>query len=338
MKNDIGTSIARTIHRVGFWTRKSSPELLIIGSILSAAASVFLACKATTKVDDILAPANQEIKNIHLLMTDDNKIASGEVTLPACKKELFRVYTKTAWGLIKIYAPAALLFGISVSANLGSHKIMKSRNIALAAAYSTLENGYRQYRDRVRAKIGDKAEGDIHRNVYSEDVTEIVTDKKGNEKEVTRSVKIPHIDPNSEFVYLFDESNPDWSRSGRINLDWLLARQRALNQDFMTRGYLFLYDVYRALGIQPEIIGARKLQASKILGWIYDPDHSGEIGDSSSNWVSFGLTDQEGNLTNYAMEMLRGNEPCVWLEFNVDGDILTGSENRKVFSKYAKYI
>lgn len=330
LKN-VGTVVVSTAHRLGFWTRRKSPELLIVGSIITAGASVILAAKATTHIEKIVKPANDKIKVIHDKMNDDSKIASGEYSIAEGRKELVGVYSKTGWELTKLYGPSALAFSLSVASLLGSHKIMKGRNVALAAMYTTLENGYKGYRERVRAKIGETAEKEIFRNIYPEETLVTETDKKGNEKEVTKNVKTAHMDPDSDYGYLFDSSNPDWNRNGRLNIDYLLGKEKYLNQRLIAQGYLFLYDVYNELGIEPGFIGEKKLQASKVVGWIYDPEDP-----ERDNYVSFGLADAMGNLTADAMEMLRQGERNVWLEFNPDGDILTGSHGKKTFMKYAK--
>jgi len=222
LKN-VGTAVATTANKVGFWTRRKSPELLVIASIFAAGASIVLAIKATTKVENILEPANKRIKDIHEKMADDNKLANGEYSISAGKKELFSVYSKTGWSLTKLYGPSAFAFSLSIAALLGSHKIMKGRNIALAAAYTTLENGYKNYRGRVRAKIGEQAEKEIFRNIYNEETLVTEVDKNGNEKEVMKKIKTAHMDPNTDYVYLFDSSNPDWHRNGRLNIDYLLG-------------------------------------------------------------------------------------------------------------------
>jgi hypothetical protein len=330
LKN-IGPSLVSAAAKVKFWSRKNSPELLIVGSIVTAAASIYLACVATTKVEAIVQPANTKIKQIHTNMKDDNKLASGEYSINEGKKELFLTYSKTGFELIKLYAPSAISFGLSIAALLGSHKIMKGRNIALAAAYTTLENGYKNYRDRVKSKIGEKAERDIFRNMYSEEYIDVETDKNGNEKSVTKKIKTAHVDPDADFVYLFDASNPDWERSGRLNVDFLLAREKYLNQRFVANGYMFLSDVYDNLGIDPGILGPRKLHASRIIGWIYDPEDP-----TRDNYISFGLADKDGNLKETTMEMLRDGERNIWLEFNPDGDILNGPIDGKTFMKYAR--
>src|SRR5690606_1413092 len=108
-----------------------------------------------------------------------SKLASGEYSLPVLKRELFGAYSKAVWEYTKLYAPTALTFSLSVFSMLTSHKIMRGRNLALASAYTALENVYSGYRERVKAKIGEKAEQEIFRNIYSEDVKE--TNEKGKE-------------------------------------------------------------------------------------------------------------------------------------------------------------
>jgi len=327
----VGTTVSKSLMRLGFFTRKHSPELLVVGGIISTVASIVLAVKATTKVDKIVKPANDKIQLIHAKMKDESLIETKEYSLTEGKKELLSVYAKTSLDLTKLYAPSAIAFGLSVAATLSSHKIMKGRNLALAAAYTTIENGYKNYRSRVAAKIGEKAERDIFRNAYDEEVTVTEKDKKGNDKDVIKNIKTPHIGPDSDYAYLFDASCPDWTRHARLNIDFLLAKERFLNQKLIAQGYLFLYDAYETLGIDPGILGPKKLQASKIVGWIYDPTD-----ETRDNYVSFGLSDKEGNLTESTMESLREGNRDIWVDFNPDGDILTGNGNEKQFMHYAR--
>ena len=81
------------------------------------------------------------------------------------------------------------------------------------------------------------------------------------------------------------------------------------------------------------MVGERKTQAARVLGWIYDP-----ADDTIDSYVSFGLADKEGNLNQETMDMLRAGERSIYLEFNPDGDILTGSNGRKTFAKYARVL
>lgn len=325
--------VAKMSHNVGFWAKKNSPELLIAGSILAAAGSVFLAVKATLKVEPVIKKANNDITTIKVKMKDNDKLASGEYTLPALKKELTLAYSKTALELTKLYIPSAISFGLFLAGVLSSHKIMKSRNFALASAYSIMETSYKNYRERVKSKVGEKVEDEIYRNLKTEQVTVTEIDEDGNEVEVTRTIQTPQYDENELYSYCFDESNSNWEKNTMLNLELLLGRQKYLNQKLVSQGYLFLHDVYDYLGVYPGQIDNRKLQASKILGWIYDttdPDHKGD------NWVSFGISDAMGNLTPEVMDLVRAGQRNFWLEFNPDGDILTGTGDKKTFMHYAK--
>ena len=48
--------------------------------------------------------------------------------------------------------------GVSIGCILASFKIMKSRNVALMAAYKVLEESFSKYRKRVVAKYGEEAD------------------------------------------------------------------------------------------------------------------------------------------------------------------------------------
>lgn len=320
-------------NKVMFWGRRKSPELLVAASIIAAAGSIVLAIKATPKAELVLEKANKDLKRIKADMNDDNKIANKEYSVSLGKKELTKVYAKTSLELGKLYLPTAIGFGLTVTGILGSHRIMKGRNVALAAAYTTLENGYRSYRERVAAKVGEKVERDIFRNVYEEEkeVTEI--DKKGNEVTKLKKVKGPHIKVDSDFSVIYDSNAKDWQRDTNLNLNLLSLREKYLNQKLQYEGAVFLHEVYEELGIDISSLGESKLQASRILGWIYDP-----ADDTRDSYISFGLFDRMGNRTESTMEALRNNDPELFLEFNVDGDILTGINGSKTFTKYRRVI
>lgn len=320
-------------NKVMFWGRRKSPELLVAASIIAAAGSIVLAIKATPKAEIVLEKANKNLKRIKTDMNDDNKIANKEYSVSLGKKELTKVYARTSLELGKLYLPTAIGFGLTVTGILGSHRIMKGRNVALAAAYTTLENGYRSYRERVAAKVGEKVERDIFRNVYEEEkeVTEI--DKKGNEVTKLKKVKGPHIKVDSDFSVIYDSSAKDWQRDTNLNLNLLALREKYLNQKLQYEGAVFLHEVYEEIGIDISSLGESKLQASRILGWIYDP-----ADDTRDSYISFGLFDRMGNRTEATMEALRNNDQELFLEFNVDGDILTGINGSKTFTKYRRVI
>ncbi len=323
-------NLTKAFSEIKFWGTQHSPELLIASGIGLALSSVILACVATNKIKQPIERATIKIKDTHAAMNDSYKIQNGLYSVEEGRKELTKTYLKIAGKLLWTYTPAILTFGLSVSCILGSHKIMKGRNIALAAAYTTLENGYKAYRNRVKEKLGEEAEDALYKNITTE--TKQVQDKNGELK--STKVNIPHLDQNSNpYSALYTCGNRGWERNAVLNYEFLMTQQSYLNRKLQAQGFLFLSDVYDALGFDASMLGADKIRASHILGWIYDLKDQ-----SRDNYVSFGLTNPNDITKTNVQKQLESNEPSFWLEFNCDGDILNLNKdpNKKTFSNYAK--
>ena len=54
-------SISRTFHKAGFKLKKHSPEILVTAGVVGVVASAVMACKATTKVNDILSKTKEDV-------------------------------------------------------------------------------------------------------------------------------------------------------------------------------------------------------------------------------------------------------------------------------------
>lgn len=319
-----------------FWVKKNSPELLIAGAIVGGATAIFLACKATAKLDDVVKPANKQISDIHKKMNDDNAIANGEYSVKDGRKELMKVYAKTGWKLVKLYSPAFLAFALSSGAMIGSNNIRKGREATMAAAYSAVAAGYSAYRDRVKKFVGDEAEDKLFRNI-NEKITKTVdvTDPETGEVKQKPISGIISKGPYTgcDYGIRFDSAFEAWEHNGRLNLEWLMYQERYLNQKLKAEGYLFLADVYKALGVHKEWLPEWILQASHVVGWIYDKNDT----THGDNYISFGLTDRDGHMTRDAIELHNGSENEIYLSFNPDGDILTGNNGKRTFMQFAKH-
>lgn len=310
------------MNKVGFWGRKHSPELLVTGAILTMGLAVASAVVATTKLDKTLKPYNEKIDDIKSKFSEegDNK---------ELKKDLTKTYFKAGLAVTGLYLPSVVCFSSGVACILGSHKIMKGRNLALAAAYTTLDNGYKSYRQRVKDKLGEEAEEKIYKDIRKEKVEE-VDPKTGKTKLVVKEV--PHVEKDRDYCVLYDEANIGWERDALLNFKFLMCQQAWLNEKLRRQGYLFLCDVYDALGFDVGILGPKKARASHILGWIYDVTDP-----TRDNYVSFGLTHPGTDiaLPNVAKQ-IEMNEPNFWLNINVDDDILSGKDGKKMYMDYAK--
>ena len=155
-----------------------------------------------------------------------------------------------------------------------------------------------------------------------------VVEKDENGKEVEKEIDV-NENSGSQWSVLYDEHIPNFeTRNPQLNLEFLSMTQRLCNQKLIANGYLFLYDVYEALGVT-DWINEEQLRGSRIVGWVYDPDDK-----SRDNFVDFGIMDRNGNYSIEAMQSMRYHTG-LWLNFNVDGDILT-SKSTKNFTKTYK--
>ncbi len=322
-------NISMFISKVNFWGKKHSPELLIAGGVTSTVAAIALAIYSTTKLNHVLEPYNNKIDQIKKDLNNNNKIQNKEIDIKESKKELTLTYGKAALKIATLYLPSALFLTSSIACTLGSHKIMKSRNLALAAACTTLEQSYRAYRDRIKEKLGEEVEEKLYKNIYKEE-KELIDPETGKTK--TKKVDTPHLKEDHEWNVIFDCGNHCWERDALMNYDFLMMKQDYLNAKFKRKGYLFLHDVYDELGFTTSMLGEQKARASRILGWIYDPTNP-----KRNCYISFGLT-QPGTRVPLpkVAEQIQRNEPSFWLNLNPDGDILTGEYGKETYMRYAK--
>lgn len=330
--NTVTNTMKLGLGKAKLFTKRNSPELLLAGSIAAVGLTIGLTIKATLKLEDTIRPHNE---NINLLKEkikrseDPHEPVVEDVDI--LRKEIAKEYKKVVIDIAKLYAPSAITFTLFMAASITSHKIMKGRNLALASAYGLLNKSFESYRERVKAKVGADVEDKIFRNVQTNKELVTKVDENGNVIETMEDVEKANHDQEDLFTYLFDESNPNWEKQTSLNLELLLGRQKYLNQKFVAQGYLFLSDVYEFLGISDVSLPKEKLQASKMLGWVYDPSDN-----TLDNWVSFGISDKNGNLTPEVIAAIKQGQRSFWLSFNVDGDILNNTKGSRPFMKYVR--
>lgn len=307
-KTKFMTSVSRSLHKAGFQLKKHSPEILIVTGVVGAVASTVMACKATLKVNDVLDKAKQDINNIHDVAADvEAGIRPATVYTPEDKKrDLTIVYTKTGIELVKLYAPAVAVGALSIVSLVSSHRILKKRNVALAAAYATVDKGFKEYRGRVIERFGKELDRELKYNIRSKEIEEKIIDENGEEKTVTKTVEVADPNLNSDYARFFDESCPGWEKDPEFNLTFLKMQQSYANEKLKCQGHLFLNEVYDMLGIP-------RTRAGNIVGWIYDEKNP--IGD---NYVDFGIYDL---YSERKRAFVNGYERSILLDFNVDGDI-----------------
>jgi hypothetical protein len=297
------------MNKVKFNAKKHSPKIFMAVGVVGVLASTVMACKATLKAPTIIEEFKEERETLEKAKNavEEGKIEESEYTENDYKKDLTIVYAKTGFKFIKNYALAVALGGLSIASIVMSHKILSKRNIALAAAYTTVDKGFKDYRNRVIERFGAEVDKELKYNIKAKEIEETVVNKKGKEETVKKTVNVVDINEYSDYARFFDEGNPNWDKNPEYNLTFLNAQQSYANDLLRARGYLFLNEVYKMIGMEPSVAG-------QVVGWTYDPDNN-----NTDSYVDFGIFNGSRAVNR---DFVNGYEPVILLDFNVEGNIL----------------
>ena len=303
----IMNNLTRSLNKVGFQLKKHSPEILVVAGVAGVVTSAVMACKATTKLSGIVEKAKNDIDAIHDFAEHPENVPEGETyTEEDSKKDLAIVYAQTGIQLIKLYGPAVALGALSITGILASNNILRKRNIALAAAYATVDTSFKEYRNRVIDRFGKELDRELKYNIKAKEIEETVVDDKGKEKTVKKTVEVADPNTYSDYARFFDDGCIGWDKDAEYNLMFLKQQQNYANEMLKSKGHLFLNEVYDMLGIP-------RTKAGQVVGWIYDEKNP--VGD---NFVDFGLYDMHREAVR---DFVNGYERTILLDFNVDGNI-----------------
>lgn len=291
-------AITQRFARSALLAQKSSPEVLLAAGIVGMVGSTVLACRATLKMDTVLDETKEKLNTAKTLQHEDYSERDRQ-------RDISLIYYQTGIKVVRLYAPAIVLGGLSIYALTTSHSIMTKRTVALTAAYGALEKGFNEYRGRVIEKYGE--EEDQHFRYGSQDI-EIVDEKTGKKKTVKR---VSTSDLPSIYARFFDMSSRSWSKEPEYNMLFLQCQQNYANDLLHSRGHVFLNEVYDLLGLERSKAGA-------VVGWVLSKN--GE----TDNYIDFGVFDGK---TQAARDFVNGFEGSILLDFNVDGVIYDKIEN-----------
>ena len=301
MKNK--TEIMKSVNGVASKTvmklKKHSPEILVVAGIAGTVVSAILACKATTKVAEILDETNGTLDTIHEGMKT-GAINGQEYTTEDGKKDTVVVYAQTGMKLAKLYGPAIILGTLSITSILASNNILRKRNVALGAAYAAIDKSFKEYRGRVIERFGEQVDTELKYGIKAKKFEEIEVDSEtGKEKKVKKTVMVADPNLQSDYAVYFDSKSRNYETNPDYNRMFLKAQQAFANDKLQTRGHLFLNEVLDDLDLP-------RTSAGQIVGWTKDgPD----------GYVNFRIVEVERETEDGR------HEPALLLDFNVEGNI-----------------
>lgn len=303
MKQEIINKATRLLSSTQYQVKKHSPEILMVAGIAGTIVGTVLACKATTKVSEIIEEKNKNVEDVHTCLEDNTK----EYTEEDSKKDLTIIYAQTGVKLFKLYAPAIGVMALSFASIIAGHKVLKKRNIAIAAAYAAIDKGFKQYRKNVIEEFGEGVDQQMRFGLKSKEIKK--KDKDGKTVKETEYYIDPEgnpLDNISEYARFFDAASENFAKDPEYNMMFLRRQQDYANEMLKARGHLFLNEVYDLLDIP-------RSKAGQVVGWVYDKNGN----TKGDNYVDFGLYRNDQGVRRF----VNGLEYNILLDFNVDGVI-----------------
>lgn len=271
--------------------KKVAPELMIVTGLAGMTMAMVMIFKKADQASDIL----DEHKDMAEEIRDNAKDEKAR------RKEMTKAYAKTTKKFATTYGPAVGLYIASCASILGGHNIVRKRYASAVAAYKVLETSFDEYRERVREAYGEEVDRNLKHGITKKDISIIETDEKGNEKE--KKIKGANVaESPSQYARFFDEGCPNWEKTPEYNLMFLKAQQNYVNELLQVRGFVFLNEVYRILGI-PET------SEGQLVGWVKG---------NGDDFIDFGIYDL---FSQKHRDFVNGYENVILLDFNVDGII-----------------
>lgn len=295
MKFKVPSALAKPMLKLQY----HSPKIMLGAGIVGVVGAGVLACKSTLALTDLLEQAEKTkheritAQNMGALVEKDGEqVPYSEEDL---NKDLLKLKVNTVLGMAKLYAPAIALAAVSISLIAAAHVVQSRRAAAMTAAYAGLKEGYDRLRKNIVDKYGEEEEAKLRHGVAVHE--EVVESKDGK----TKVKKTEHAAGYSAYAKLFTEGNINWTPNADNNWFFLTSQQRYWNDKLQRDGYVFLNDVYYALGIE-------KTKAGQLVGWT-----AGE--KNGDGYIDFGISD---SLKSFFTDA----EGSIWLDFNVDGEVL----------------
>lgn len=261
------------------------PEILVISGVTGCVAGGVMGCIATTKLNGVMEDHKTRIEKIG--------------------KKNVRTYGKTIINLTKLYAPAVIIEGLSVASILTGNKMWKKRNIALAAAYATIDQSFRDYRGRVVEKYGEDVDNELRYGIKKETIEEITVDENGKKKKVKKTIDVIDGMPSAYARYFTRDEAKAAEDSMVYNLTFLKYEMQLANRILVATGKVYLNDIYDRLGI-------KRSKAGQVVGWVYDPKNP--TGDNKIIFDTHTVYRRNPDSPN-------GFEKVLLIDFNVDGVI-----------------
>ena len=270
------SKLTNKLGKTGLKIKSNSPVIFLVTGTICLGGAVVAAHHAGRKIDEVLDVNKEHIENIKSLKdADEIENEEGE-KVPYSKKQynkdLTHAYAGALWDVSKLYLPVAGFTVASAVCYISGHKVLSERLAAMTAAYTGVNEAFQKYRGNVIEMDGEDKDKKylygITEHVDNATVAKVdpetgeIKTEKAKNIDVVRDVKL------IASPYAVDmEDCKGFTKDPEYNVRWLENIQNLANAKLDSNGYLFLYDVYEALGVL-NYINTDAVKASHVVGWI----------------------------------------------------------------------
>lgn len=246
------------------FTKKNSPYILSGFGAAAVTAGTVIIVKKAKKQNELDEKVNDDYVEKRYLI--DNEVEEKDR-----RREVVKLNLNRAWKYTRYYAGPVVLISGGVLCMFSAMMIQTKRLKTMSAAYTALAAAFNEYRDRVKAVIGEDKEEDIFKGIVRDEKGNVVSEDPIDKK---------YMENTTEFSRLFGDGNtPYWSKDPRICLAAINGAQTTCNAILREKGFITLNEVYHELGFRPS-------EEGMYLGWRF------KYGDEKygSTYVDFGYS------------------------------------------------
>ena len=236
------------------------PAIVTIVSVGGIAYGVYKMCKASTKLNEAMEPHRKMEESI---VDSHNK---GVIDDAEFKKKIGMAKIEQAKDVAKLYAPGFLLVASSTLGFLFSNRELGKRVVNAQNMALQYHDSYQKLKQNVQNAIGKKATQAVEHQINSgiRTVEDEKTGKKIEKNFCYMTVDGDMISTSIYSVFFNNTCNGFDEDSRKNNYEYLKSLEHDMNNRLRRKGYLWLSDVYNALGIVPDNYN----EAIKNSGWI----------------------------------------------------------------------
>jgi len=311
MKLQVISKIKSVTKLTGLKIDKISPEIFIGVGIVGFVGTVVAASVATVKAKELLEEASKDIEAVELAR---EKYTEEKYSEEDYRRDQIVVRVQTGMAVLRLYAPAIILGGLSIASFVRSHHILSRRNLALMAMYKALDEGFMKYRARVIEDLGPEKDWAYFNGYRETEVTDTVVDEEtGKKKKVKRTIAEAQVVPPNPYGIWFKEgATKEWRGNRALNMWFLRNQMKFLNQLLQNQEHVFLNEVFDALGME-------RSEHGQFVGWIKD-------NPNADGFIDFGFDDpynlrqkNEEEMHQIELEQSEYGPDAVYISFNCDG-------------------